>query len=72
MARPLRILLPGTLWFVTFRCSEQRFLLRPDAECNQIFGYTLAEALERYPKNRLRRRHHAIESRTPDPEGPRR
>ncbi len=49
MARPLRIQTPRTFHFLTFRCAQQQFLLRPDPICNEIFGYTLAQALEKYP-----------------------
>lgn len=49
MGRPLRLLLPGTTWFVTTRCIDARFLLRPDPHLNATIATCLARALRRYP-----------------------
>lgn len=51
--RPLRWLTPGTRWFITTRCLESRFLLRPTDALNQRVGFWMATALERYPGIRL-------------------
>jgi REP element-mobilizing transposase RayT len=40
--------LPGTIAFVTRRCSERRFFLRPSRSTNEIFLYVLALAAQRY------------------------
>ena len=53
MARPLRHLVPGTRWFVTFRCLEAMHLLRPDPASVALFGYWLVRALRRFPGIRL-------------------
>jgi REP element-mobilizing transposase RayT len=42
-----RQLLPGKVYFVTRRCFQQQFLLRPRKLVNDIFAYTLALVLER-------------------------
>lgn len=42
-----RCVLPGQLYFVTRRCTQRQFLLRPDEETNQIFEFSLAVAAER-------------------------
>ena len=47
--RPLRHLPPNTLWFVTSRCLQAQYLLRPDEEMTKRFGYWLGRALKRYP-----------------------
>lgn len=47
--RPLRHLPPNTLWFVTSRCLQAQYLLRPDEETTKRFGYWLGRALSRYP-----------------------
>jgi hypothetical protein len=39
---------PGTTWFVTRRCSERRFFLRPCRVTNEIFLYALALATKRH------------------------
>ncbi len=39
---------PGREWFITRRCAQQEFLLRPDEELSQIIAYCLAEAAERF------------------------
>jgi hypothetical protein len=51
--RPLRWLTPRTRWFVTTRCLESRFFLKPTPALNQRFGFWLAKALARYPAIRL-------------------
>ncbi len=45
---PPRRVLPGTSYFVTRRCSERRFFLRPSPLTNQILLYVLAVAAQRY------------------------
>jgi REP element-mobilizing transposase RayT len=47
MTAPRRIL-PGTTYLVTRRCAQRQFLLRPSEATNQLFGYLLAVAAERY------------------------
>ncbi len=47
--RPLRYMPPNTKWFVTSRCFQAQYLLRPDEEMNRRFGYWLGRALKRYP-----------------------
>jgi len=44
---------PGTLYFVTTRCFQATFLLRPDPKTNETLGWWLARALERHPGVRL-------------------
>ena len=41
IARPV---FPGRFLFITRRCTQRQFLLRPDDETNQNFTYCLAEA----------------------------
>jgi REP element-mobilizing transposase RayT len=43
-----RRILPGELHFLTRRCSERRFFLRPSKETSQIFSYVLAVAAARH------------------------
>ncbi len=45
---PPRRILPGTTSFVTRRCSERRFFLRPSRATNAIVLYLLALAARRY------------------------
>jgi len=47
--RPLRHLPPNTSWFVTSRCLQAQYLLRPDEQMTKRFGYWLGRALKRYP-----------------------
>lgn len=47
MGRPLRWLRPRTTCFVTNRCYQRRFLLRPDPDANTIFSLALGGALRR-------------------------
>jgi len=49
MGRPLRLLTPATTWFVTTRCVDARFLMRPDPDMNTALGFCLARACRRYP-----------------------
>src|SRR5262245_30026660 len=39
---------PGRILFITRRCTQRTFLLRPDAETNNNFTYCLGEAAQRY------------------------
>ncbi len=39
---------PGRFLFVTRRCTQREFLLRPDDETNNAFTYLLAEAARRF------------------------
>jgi REP element-mobilizing transposase RayT len=39
---------PGRFYFVTRRCTQRQFLLRPDEKTTAIFEYCLAEAARRY------------------------
>ena len=43
-----RQVLPGTTYFLTRRCSERRFFLRPDGFIVQAFLFVLAMAAKRY------------------------
>jgi REP element-mobilizing transposase RayT len=43
-----RQVLAGTCYLVTRRCSERRFFLRPSRITNEIFGFVLAVAANRY------------------------
>lgn len=43
-----RQVLPGTVYLLTRRCSEQRFFLRPSPATNAIFLYVLAVAAQRF------------------------
>jgi putative transposase len=45
--RPRQVL-PGRSYFVTRRCTQRQFLLRPDDQVNQAIKYCLAEAAERF------------------------
>jgi putative transposase len=47
MARP-RPVIPGKFLFITRRCTQRQFLLRPDAEVNNAFTYCLGEAAQRF------------------------
>ena len=47
MAYP-RCILPGKTWFLTRRCTQRQFLLRPGKRTNQAYLYCLAEAAERH------------------------
>ena len=48
MGRPLRHHSANTTFFVTSRCLQAMFLLRPDPEVNAIIGCVVARATERY------------------------
>ena len=39
-----RAILPGRRYLITRRCSERRFLMRPDRETNNAFVYCMALA----------------------------
>lgn len=43
-----RQVLPGQVLFITRRCTQRQFLLRPDDEVNQALEYCLAEAAQRF------------------------
>jgi REP element-mobilizing transposase RayT len=43
-----RQVLPGTTYLVSRRCTQRQFLLRPSNEVNELFGFLLAVAAERY------------------------
>jgi putative transposase len=43
-----RQILPGTCYLVTRRCSQRQFLLRPSRQTNEIFGFLLAVAADRF------------------------
>lgn len=43
-----RQVLPGTVYMLTRRCSQQQFLLRPSETTNAIFLYVLAVAARRF------------------------
>ena len=47
MSRPRQII-PGQTVFVTRRCSQRQFLLKPGRTVNQVFLYCLAHAAARY------------------------
>ncbi|ABC81931.1 hypothetical protein [Anaeromyxobacter dehalogenans] len=42
-----RQICPGKTYFVTRRCTQRQFLLRPSPETNALFGYVLAVAAAR-------------------------
>jgi len=46
MCRPRRVL-PGQTWFVTRRCTQRMFLLRPDEQTTQVYLYCLALAADK-------------------------
>jgi REP element-mobilizing transposase RayT len=46
MTLPRRVL-AGTVYLITRRCSERRFLLRPSKALNELFRFTLAVAAQR-------------------------
>jgi REP element-mobilizing transposase RayT len=43
-----RPVFPGRFLFITRRCTQREFLLRPDAATNNAFTYALAEAAQRH------------------------
>lgn len=47
MSRPRQVL-PKRFYFLTRRCTQRQFLLRPDPITNQAFTYCLAEAAQRF------------------------
>jgi len=46
-----RAVFPGSFLFITRRCTQRQFLLRPDKETNNAFTYCLAEAAQRCGMN---------------------
>ena len=44
MAYPLRMWIPGAIYFITSRCHQARLLLRPSPETNEVLGGVLARA----------------------------
>ena len=44
MAYPLRMFIPGLGYFVTVRCCQARYLMRPSRETNEVLGGVLARA----------------------------
>lgn len=48
MGRPLRMFEPDGLYFVTGRCLQARFFMRPSPETNAVIGGVLARAVERF------------------------
>lgn len=43
-----RMILPGRTYLITRRCSERRFLMRPDEETSNAYVYCLAVSAARY------------------------
>src|SRR5574338_543693 len=43
-----RQILPGSVYFVTRRCAQRQYLLRPSKTTNDVFTYLLAVAARRY------------------------
>ena len=43
-----RPVFPGQFFFITRRCAQRQFLLRPDDDLNNAFLYCLAEAAQRF------------------------
>lgn len=43
-----RQIVPGRVYLITRRCSERRFLMRPDAETTNAFIYCLAVSADRF------------------------
>lgn len=48
MGRPLRMFEPDALYFITGRCLQARFFLRPSPTTNAILGGVLARAVDRF------------------------
>lgn len=48
MARPIRMLNAVEPFFVTMRCFQRRFLLRPSEETNEVLGGVLSRAVRLY------------------------
>ena len=70
-----RPVFPGQFLFITRRCTQREFLLRPDDETNNAFTYLLAEAAQRFgvelilPQMMSNHYHaSAYDPRTPAPE----
>ncbi|HEU0030481.1 MAG TPA: hypothetical protein VFQ53_07610, partial [Kofleriaceae bacterium] len=47
MTRP-REVVPGRFYFITRRCAQRQFLLRPDRDTTQVFAYCLAVSIKNY------------------------
>ena len=45
MARPIRMLNAAEIFFVTVRCYQRRYLLRPSTDTNELLGGVLARAV---------------------------
>ncbi len=45
MARPIRMLNASEIFFVTVRCYQRRYLLRPSTDTNEVLGGVLARAV---------------------------
>jgi len=45
MGRPLRMFVPGEIYFITVRCFQRRLLLRPSALTNELVGGVLARSV---------------------------
>lgn len=43
-----RQILPGAVYLLTRRCAQREFLLRPSQTTNDVFGFSLAVAAQRY------------------------
>jgi REP element-mobilizing transposase RayT len=43
-----RQVIPGRTYFISRRCTQRQFLLRPDKQVDQIYLYCLGEAAQRY------------------------
>src|SRR5829696_10196693 len=43
-----RQIIPGSFYFITRRCTQRQFLLRPDNETTEIVLFCLAEAAEKF------------------------
>ena len=48
MGRPLRLLEPDGIYFITGRCLQARMLMRPDERVTAIIGGVLARAISRF------------------------
>lgn len=48
MGRPLRLLEPDGIYFITARCLQARMLMRPDKRVTDIIGGVLARAIARF------------------------
>jgi REP element-mobilizing transposase RayT len=53
MGRPIRHVDRDTLQFITIRCAESRYWLRPDKEANKTIGGLIGRTLHLYPEVKL-------------------